>query len=55
MVFQANLGAYWAELGGGFTHQMSQDAALFGSAGYQKTFDGDTHAWTLKLGMRFNW
>jgi outer membrane autotransporter protein len=55
VVFQANLGAYWAELGGGFTHQMSQDAALFGSAGYQKTFDGDTHAWTLKLGMRFNW
>ena len=55
VVFQANLGAYWAELNGGFTYQMRQSAALYGSAGYQKNFDGDTQAWTLKLGMRLNW
>ena len=55
VVFQANLGSYWGEVEAGFTHQIRQDAAFYGSAGYQETFDGDTHAWTLKLGMRFNW
>jgi hypothetical protein len=34
---------------------MRQDAALFGSAGYQETFDRNTHAWTLKFGLRLNW
>ena len=55
VVFQSNLGSSWGELEAGFTHQFRQDAAVYGSAGYQKTFDGDTHAWTVKFGMRLNW
>ncbi len=55
VVFQANLGTWWGELNAGFTRQFRQNAAFYGSAGYQENFDGDTHAWTLKLGLRVNW
>ena len=55
MVFQADLGRYWAELNAGFTRQMNQDSALFGSLGYQHNLDGDIYAWTARLGFRVNW
>ncbi len=55
VVFQANLGTWWGEAEAGFTHQFRRDAAWFGSAGYQENFDGNTHAWTIKLGLRLNW
>jgi outer membrane autotransporter protein len=55
VVFQANLGSYWAEVETGFTHQVREEAAFFGSAGYQENLDGDIQAWTVKLGFRLNW
>ena len=55
VVFQANLGSYWAELNAGFTRQMGHASTFYGDLGYQHNFDGETHAWTARLGVRFNW
>ena len=55
VAFQADLGAYWLELNGGFTKQMSGISALYGNLGYQRNLDNDGHAWTGQLGVRFNW
>jgi outer membrane autotransporter protein len=55
VVFQADLGSYWAEANAGITHQMSRSSALIANVGYQWNLDKDTHAWTGKLGIRINW
>ena len=48
-------GSYWAELNAGVTWQISRVSAIFANVGYQRTLDRDTHAWTGKFGVRFNW
>ncbi len=55
VVFESNLGADWLEIEGGFTRQFNTKTALYGSAGYQRNFDGYTDSWTVKLGVRVNW
>lgn len=55
VVFQSDLGSDWLELNGGFTHQITPDAAFYGGVGYQWNLDNDGHAWNGKIGMRFNW
>ncbi|HEY2358859.1 MAG TPA: autotransporter domain-containing protein [Phenylobacterium sp.] len=44
VVFQTDLGSYWAEANVGLTHQMSRASALIANVGYQWHLDKDTHA-----------
>ena len=53
--FTADLGRWWAEANIGATKQMTPDAALLFSLGYQWGIDDDANAWTGKFGARFNW
>jgi len=55
VVFQANLGRYWAELNGGVTSQVSRKTSLFANVGYDQTIGDNTHAVTGKVGIRVNW
>jgi len=53
--FKADLSRTWAEANIGVTHQMSPNAALLTTFGYQWSLDDDIEAWSGKFGVRFNW
>lgn len=53
--FTSDTGTDWLKLGGSLTRQMSRKSTLFGDLGYAWDLEDNGHAWTAKLGMRFNW
>ena len=53
--FRADLGGTWAELGAGVSAQITRSASLYANANYQRSFDGDRHAYEGKIGLRINW
>jgi outer membrane autotransporter protein len=55
VAFPANAGHDWMEANAGLTHQLRHDTALYASGGYLWSLGRDTHGWTAKVGLRFNW
>jgi outer membrane autotransporter protein len=53
--FLADTGETWIELNGGLTRQMSDRWVIYLNAAYQWDLDGRGHAYSGKLGVRFNW
>lgn len=53
--FLADTGKNWLELNGGLTRQMSERSVIYLNAAYQWDLDGQGHAYSGKLGVRFNW
>jgi len=53
--FTAQLPSTWGEIDGGVSLKLDRRTTLFGAGSYQTTFDGDTHGWDAKIGLRRNW
>jgi len=53
--FTSDTGENWLELNGGSTLQMNEHGFLYFNASYSWDLDGRGHAYTGKLGVRFNW
>ncbi|WP_147306461.1 autotransporter outer membrane beta-barrel domain-containing protein [Methylovirgula sp. 4M-Z18] len=53
--FQSNLGGSWGELNAGVSGQITHNAVLNASLGYQLGLDGRRHGYDGKIGLRFNW
>ncbi|MDW9589963.1 autotransporter outer membrane beta-barrel domain-containing protein [Sinorhizobium meliloti] len=53
--FSADLSETWIEFGVGTSLQVSQKTTLYGNVNYETTFDGDSHGFDGKIGLRVNW
>jgi outer membrane autotransporter protein len=55
-VFKTTLGGTWAQLGLGASAQLAQNVAMFGSGEYGFSVDdGDSEAWTGRVGLKVTW
>ena len=52
---RADLGEAWVELNTGFTLQVDRFTSLYANGSYQLGVEGDSEAWTGKIGLRVNW
>jgi outer membrane autotransporter protein len=53
--FTADPGRNWLEGELGFTGQIGRKAALYGTGGYDWDLGRNGHAWTGRIGLRFDW
>lgn len=53
--FPVDLGGNWGEIKGGLTKQLNKGKFLYGTLGYQRSFDGKSYAYEAKLGLRVEW
>jgi len=52
--FRATLPRNWWQVGIGGSMVASSNLTLYGQANYEQAFEGGTHAWDAKLGIRYN-
>ncbi len=50
--FQSDLSGGWSEAKLGVTGELRRNLFLYGSVGYEQSFDGDREQWDGKIGMR---
>lgn len=53
--FHSDLGGAWAEIRAGIDTQIARNTALYASAGYSIGFDGRSHAYDGRLGIKVSW
>ncbi|MGO4676074.1 autotransporter outer membrane beta-barrel domain-containing protein [Bosea sp. 2YAB26] len=53
--FRSDLGGAWAELKAGIDAQLTRNTALYATAGYSIGFDGRSHAYDGRLGIKVSW
>jgi len=53
--FRSDMGGAWAELKAGVGAAITRNTALFASAGYSVGFDGRSHAYDGRLGIKVSW
>ncbi|SKC01551.1 outer membrane autotransporter barrel domain-containing protein, partial [Bosea thiooxidans] len=53
--FRSDLGGAWGEVRVGVDSQIARNAALYASAGYSVGFDGRSHAYDGRLGVKVTW
>lgn len=53
--FPVDLGGNWGEIKGGLTKQLNKGKFLYGTLGYQRSFDGNSYAYEAKVGLRVEW
>jgi outer membrane autotransporter protein len=51
--FEADIGGSWWEANLGVDYQADKKVTFFVSAGYQKSFDGDSHSYEGMLGVKY--
>ena len=52
--FEADIGGSWWEANLGVDYQADKKVTFFVSAGYQKSFDGDSHSYEGMLGVKYD-
>lgn len=55
VAFRSDLGGAWAELRAGIDAKIAANTALFATAGYSVGFDGRSHAYDGRLGVKVTW
>ena len=53
--FRSDLGGAWGEVRVGVDAQVARNTALYASAGYSMGFDGRSHAYDGRLGVKVTW
>ena len=53
--FRADLGEAWVELNAGISLRVDRTTELYANGSYQLGVEGDSDAWTGKVGLRVNW
>jgi len=52
--FEADVSGSWWEANLGVDYQADKKVTFFISAGYQKSFDGDSHSYEGMLGVKYD-
>lgn len=53
--FHSDLGGAWAEIRAGVDTQIARNTALYASAGYSIGFDGRSHVYDGRVGLKLTW
>ncbi len=53
--FRSDLGGAWAEMRAGIDTQIARNTAIYASAGYSIGFDGRSHAYDGRIGVKVTW